>query len=128
MPLSCGRGALSDGALAALRGGGAERRDGKVVQPTEAAVPKYFFNLQDGATPDSEGYEFPDLGTARSVAVQTACAMISQNAAQFLERKEWQMSVSDADGLVLFSLTFFTTDAPAVQTVTIGLPPSSPGG
>ena len=96
-------------------------------------MPKYFFNLQDGATPDSEGpdsegYEFPDLGTARSVAVQTACAMISQNAAQFLERGEWQMSVTDEDGLVLFSLTFFTTDAPVMQTVTIGLPPSTPGG
>jgi hypothetical protein len=89
-------------------------------------VPKFFFNLQDGSTPDSEGYDLPDVAAARIVAVQTACAMISHNASQFLERGEWQMSVCDEEGLVLFGLTFLTTNAPATQVVTIGYPLSTP--
>jgi hypothetical protein len=90
-------------------------------------VPKFFFNLQGGAMPDREGVELPDVAAAKMVAVQTACAIISQNVSEVLERGEWQMAVSDEQGLALFSLTFFTTDAPAVRTVTIGHPPTTPG-
>jgi hypothetical protein len=77
--------------------------------------------------PDREGYELPDLAAAKVAAVQTACAIVSQNAAEFLDQGEWQMDVSDEKGLSLFSVTLFTTDAPAVRTVTIGPPPATPG-
>lgn len=90
-------------------------------------MPKFFFNLQNGAMPDREGYELPDVAAAKVVAVQTACAIISQNAAEFIDQGEWQMDVCNEQGLVLFSVTLFTTNAPAVRTVTIGHPPSSPG-
>ena len=88
-------------------------------------MPKFFFNLQDGV-PDREGVELPDVATAKVVAVHTACAIVSQNAPDIIERGEWQMMVSDEHGLVLFSVTLFTTEAPAVRTVTIGDPPSTP--
>jgi hypothetical protein len=91
-------------------------------------VPKFFFNIANGAIPDRKGIELPDVAAAKIVAVQTGCAIVSQSAAEFLERGEWQMNVTDEEGLVLFSLTFFTTDAPAVRTVTIGHPPQMPGG
>lgn len=87
-------------------------------------MPKFFFNLRDGAMPDHQGYELPDLSAAKMIAVQTVCAIVSQNAAEFIEQGEWQMNVTDEQGLVLFSLTLFTTDAPAVRTVTIGHPPT----
>jgi hypothetical protein len=90
-------------------------------------VPLFYFNVQDGSTPDPEGYDLPDLATARTVAVQTACAIVSQNAGQLLSQGEWQMTVCDETGLVLFTLTFFTTDAPSTQTVTIGHPAAMPG-
>lgn len=90
-------------------------------------MPRYFFNLQDGPVPDREGYELPDLGAAKLIAVQTISAIVSQNAAEFIAQGEWQMNISDEQGLVLFSVTLFTTDAPAVRTVTIGPPPKTPG-
>ena len=91
-------------------------------------MPKFFFNVQDGSIPDRDGYDLPDLAAARVVAVQTACAIVSQNVSSLVDRGEWQMHVCDESGLVLFTLTFFTTDAPSTQTVTIGHPPATPGG
>lgn len=88
-------------------------------------MPKFFFNLQDGV-PDREGVELPDVATAKIVAVQTACAIVSQNAPDIIERGECQMTVCDEQGLVLFSVTLFLTEAPAVRTVTIGDPPATP--
>jgi hypothetical protein len=87
-------------------------------------VPKYFFQVQGGqSAPDAEGFDLPDLMTARRVAVRTACAMIGQSAEEFCATGEWQMVVTDESGLALFSLTFFATDAPAGQPIEIHLDP-----
>ena len=90
-------------------------------------MPRFFFNLQGSTLPDREGYDLPDVAAAKLIAVQTACAIVSQNAVELLEQGEWQLDVSNEEGLTLFSVTFFTTDAPAVRTITIGHPPKTPG-
>jgi hypothetical protein len=90
-------------------------------------VPKFFFNLQGSTLPDLEGYDLPDVAAAKLIAVQTACAIVSQNAVEFIEQREWQLDVSNEEGLTLFSVTLFTTNAPAVRTVTIGHPPKTSG-
>jgi hypothetical protein len=89
-------------------------------------VPRYFFHLPGQASPDAEGFDLPDLNAARRVAVRTACAMIGQGVEEFCETGEWQMIVSDETGLALFSLTFFASDAPAVQPIEIHLDPPQP--
>jgi len=75
---------------------------------------KYHFQVRDGASlSEAQIVELPDLAAARRVAVQTACAMISQNIDDFWNAREWQMVVSDDSGLIQFSLTLFATDSPA---------------
>ena len=109
-----------------MREAGARPRAGhRVDLPTLSAVPKYSFNFDEGRDLDAEAYELADLAAARLVAVRTACAMIGQNAAEFVDRGEWRMSVCDEQGLILFSITAFSTDAPAAQTITIGPPPAT---
>ncbi len=89
-------------------------------------MPRYFFHLPGQASPDAEGFDLPDLNAARRVAVRTAGAMIGQGVEEFCETGEWQMIVSDETGLALFSLTFFASDAPAVQPIEIHLDPPQP--
>jgi hypothetical protein len=90
-------------------------------------VPNYYFQLPGQLLSEREGFDLPSLEEARRVAARTACAMISQNVDEFWAGGEWQMSVTDEDGLVLFSLTFFATDAAAAKPIEIhvGPPPTS---
>ena len=87
-------------------------------------MPKYFFQQTGGPTAlDAEGFDLPDLVAARRMAVRTACAMIAQAVEDFCATGEWQMTVTDETGLVLFSLTFFASDAPAAQPMEIDVDP-----
>lgn len=90
-------------------------------------MPNYYFQLPGQLLSEREGFDLPSLEEARRVAVRTACAMISQSVDEFWASREWQMSVTDDDGLVLFTLTFFATDAAAAQPIEIhvGPPPTS---
>lgn len=86
-------------------------------------MPIYFFQMAGHVAPDPEGYDLPDLETARRVAVRTACAIIGQSVEEFWGQREWVMTVTDDAGLALFSLTFFATDAAVVAPVEIHIQP-----
>ncbi|MBB3910517.1 DUF6894 family protein [Sphingomonas desiccabilis] len=77
---------------------------------------RYFFHINDGKDlRDSVGVEFASTHEARLQAVQTAGALIADNAHQFWAAEEWSMVVTDADNLILFMLTFNGTMAPAAE-------------
>jgi hypothetical protein len=76
-------------------------------------MPRYHFNVHDGTSiPDPEGSELPDLASARVQAVRLAADLLREHRS-FWNEGEWKMDVTDGEGLILFSLLFLATDAPA---------------
>ncbi|HVF92884.1 MAG TPA: hypothetical protein VM900_01065 [Sphingomonas sp.] len=77
-------------------------------------MPRYYFHVDDGAGhTDDDGHELPDIATAKCEAVKYAGDLICEAHATFWDRGDWQMTVSDDDGLTLFTLIFAGYDAPA---------------
>jgi hypothetical protein len=79
-------------------------------------VPRFHFNIDDGtASTDLEGTELPTIEAARRAAVRTACDVLRDQPESFWIGGEWRMDVTDAQGLILFSLHFTATIAPALR-------------
>ncbi len=76
-------------------------------------MPRYFFDMDD-AVPDSEGTEIKDLAEAKCEAVRMAGRIICDQAADFWERAEWNMTVSDEKKLTLFTLHIVGVESAAV--------------
>lgn len=73
-------------------------------------MPRYCFNLRDGAAGvmDPEGTILPDDVAARVYATQIARELMAHAE---VERRHWQLDVSDHSGRVLFHLPFVAADA-----------------
>ncbi len=83
-------------------------------------MPRFFFNVHDGVEmPDLEGVELPDLRSARNEAVQLSAGMLRDAPEQFWNHQEWAVDVTDESGLILFTLTFVGTQAPALREVSM---------
>ncbi len=79
-------------------------------------MPRYFFHVQDGQDiRDNEGTELPSLKAARVAAVQVAGRLLSEHADEVWTSSDWQMDVTDHTGLLLFTLMFSATMAPAAR-------------
>src|SRR5690348_8784452 len=79
-------------------------------------MPRYFFHVHDGAAiRDEEGTQLPDSIAARTEAVKLSAALLAERAEAFWNDDEWSLEVADETGLVLFSLTFYATIAPALR-------------
>jgi hypothetical protein len=76
-------------------------------------MPRFYFHV-DGGSRDDGGCEIEDLAKAKCEAVDMAGRLICKDSDTFWERKDWGMSVTDEEGLTLFSLTFFATEAAAL--------------
>lgn len=74
-------------------------------------MPRFTFNVAGG--PASE-VELPSLADAKCEAVRFAGRMICDRADSFWDAKEFQLTVSDDTGLVLFTLNLIATPAPAM--------------
>lgn len=84
-------------------------------------MPRYFFNIDDGRSArDIDGIELKDLATAKCEGVKLAGRLICDDAGRFWDRREWGLTVTDSAGLILFSLAFLGTEAPAAARL---LPP-----
>lgn len=71
----------------------------------ERAVPRYFFQVHDGAfRPDREGTELADLASARVAAVELAGSLLKEGAEAFWRGHDWRVDVEDVSGSLLFAL------------------------
>ena len=74
----------------------------------------YHFNVNDGTDyPDALGTECGTLQDARIEAVRRIGLLLAEEAARFWTGDEWTMSVTDPNGLNLFTLTFMATNSAA---------------
>ena len=76
-------------------------------------MPRYFFNIDDGGGPDTEGHELRNVAEAKCEAVKLAGRVICDDADRFWDTGDWNMTVTNEDKLTLFSLTFFGTEGAA---------------
>lgn len=79
-------------------------------------MPRYFFDITDVETrPDDEGEVLEGLNAARIAAVKLSGELLQHWPDRFWSVGEWSCSVRDENGLVLFVLHFFATEAAAVK-------------
>jgi hypothetical protein len=68
---------------------------------------RYYFHVRDGRTSiDNEGTEFASLEDARVDAVRLAGAMLTDHAPIFWNEHDWELQVTDAANLTVFTLSF----------------------
>ncbi|HEU4683859.1 MAG TPA: hypothetical protein VFS39_05090 [Nitrospira sp.] len=77
-------------------------------------MPRFLMNIVDSERQNLvSGLHAPDLRTARTMALETACSAIAKDPDAFWAAGEWQMIVTDEGGLILFTLEMNATVAPA---------------
>jgi hypothetical protein len=79
-------------------------------------MPRYFFHVTNGVDRDTEGVDLPTLAQAKCEAVKAAGEILCEESSAFWASKEWGMTVTNADGVTLFSLSFIGTEAPAIAS------------
>ncbi len=78
-------------------------------------MPRYFFDVRDTAEiPDNTGTELADEDTARTEAVVLAGRLLADLGRKFWNSGDWQLSVRDESGRVLFTLVFSAKNSAAV--------------
>ena len=76
-------------------------------------MPIYHFNVQDGVEClDRVGSDLPDLAAARTEAVRRITDILNRGAPDFWSGTPWNMNVSDAKGLTLFTIMLLVTTSP----------------
>ena len=76
-------------------------------------MPIYHFNVHDGVEClDRVGSDLPDLAAARTEAVRRITGILDEGAADFWRGTPWNINVSDAKGLTLFTIMLLVTNSP----------------
>jgi hypothetical protein len=73
----------------------------------------FVFHVQ--GRPEEKKVDLPDLASAKCEAVRYAGNLICDQAQAFWDEAEFNLSVSDEQGLTLFALTMTGVDAPAIR-------------
>jgi hypothetical protein len=78
---------------------------------------RYFFHLEDGkVVADDDGTELASLEDAKHEAVQLIAQTLCNEPSKFWNAENYRVSVTDSDGLMLFTLEMVATLSPAVPT------------
>ncbi|RYG86964.1 MAG: hypothetical protein EON59_08695 [Alphaproteobacteria bacterium] len=71
---------------------------------------RYFFQINDGSSPDISGFELATLAVAKCEAVKMAAAMVCDAASRFWDTHDFSMSVTDEVGETLFRMAFIGSE------------------
>ena len=86
-------------------------------------MPRYYFDISSGAdiadVKDEEGEELEGLNAARIVAVRLSGEILKSYPDRFWSVGQWNCTVRDESGLILFVLHFYAQEAPAVGGTTV---------
>ena len=74
-------------------------------------MPRFTFDVAGGPTAE---VELPSLADAKCEAVRFAGRVICDAADSFWDAQEFQLTVTDHSGLILFALNLIATPAPAM--------------
>jgi hypothetical protein len=83
-------------------------------------MPRFFFhtnNPAERAVQDDEGMEFSSIHQAKCEAVAYAGQLLCDVAEKFWDDADFELTVTDAKGLILFTMRVIGTEAPGVRLV-----------
>ena len=80
---------------------------------------RYFFhtNHPDEAITQHEGVEFPTVQVAKCEAVTYAGQLLCNAGEHFWDTADFELTVTDENGLMLFTLRMVGTEAPAIRAM-----------
>lgn len=81
-------------------------------------MPRFFFHTNhptERDIQDDAGMDFPDIHTAKGQAVAYAGQLLSDAALKFWDKADFELTVTDENGLILFTMRVLGTEAPAVR-------------
>jgi hypothetical protein len=82
-------------------------------------MPRFFFDISDGIDVedlrDDEGIELEGLNAARLEAVRMSGELLKSYPDRFWSIGQWNCTVRDESGLILFVLHFYAQEAPALS-------------
>ena len=64
---------------------------------------------------DDEGFDFPSIEEAKRQAIIYAGALLSDSALTFWDTADFELTVTDENGLILFSARVTGVEAPAIR-------------
>ena len=83
-------------------------------------MPRFFIhtnNPVERGVQDDQGHEFSTIHEAKCQAVVYAGEMLRDAAEKFWDTADFELTVTDEKGLILFSMRVLGTEAPAVRSV-----------
>ena len=81
-------------------------------------MPRFFIHTNNPAEQnlqDNEGMEFADVHEAKCQAVVYAGELLRDAAEKFWDDADFELSVTDENGLILFSMRVIGVEAPAIR-------------
>lgn len=85
--------------------GGTNIVTGALVANRRIALPRFYFHTETNVrTTDEEGTEFPGYSEARREAIRTCGQMVQDAPEVFWGPRPWNVSVTDAAGLILWEI------------------------
>lgn len=80
-------------------------------------MPRFFFHTNNpDSGHDATGIEFDSVASAKCEAVRYAGRLLCDTADQFWNSADFEMTVTDEKGLILFTMRLVGTEAPALRT------------
>lgn len=82
-------------------------------------MPRFYFhtnNPAEGLVQDDEGIDFASIHEAKCEAVAYAGRLLCDVAEQFWDHADFELTVTDDQGLILFVMRVVGSVAPAVRT------------
>ena len=81
-------------------------------------MPRYFFHTnhpRERGVQDDDGMEFPDIHAAKCEAVAYAGRLLCDVAEEFWDDADFELTVTNENGLILFTMRVVGTEAPAIR-------------
>jgi D-lyxose ketol-isomerase len=79
-------------------------------------VPRFFFHTNNPqAQGGAEGIEFESIAVAKCEAVRYAGQLLCDEAQHFWDHADFELTVTDEKGLILFTMRVLGTEAPAIR-------------
>lgn len=81
-------------------------------------MPRFFIhtnNPLERSVQDDEGLEFASIHEAKCEAVKFAGQLLADAAAKFWDTADFELTGTDDNGLILFTMRVVGTEAPAVR-------------
>ena len=87
---------------------------------------RFYFRIEgDAAHDETEAVELDSVAEAQCEAVRFAGRVICDRAGEFWNSGDWKMTVTDHNGLSLFTLQLIGTESPAIRAAAPPRPTSA---